>query len=108
MCDENLVVPKSNCTRITVFQHDTFLHHENFAAGHLFKDIFSRLFSFKYRKKENMKFFTVAIAIIAAVSAQSCNEKCGQELNKCKSGCGSSASCWERCNQNYYKCLDRC
>ena len=54
-----------------------------------------------------MKFFTVAVAIIAAVSA-GCREDCGTELNKCKSGCGSSASCWERCNTQYNKCLSNC
>ena len=108
MCDENLGVSKSDCNRKTVFQHDAFLHCENFETGSPFKNIFLNTFHYKTQKLENMKLSTVALAMIAAVSAQGCNEKCGQELNKCKSGCGSSASCWERCNQNYYKCLDRC
>ena len=55
-----------------------------------------------------MKLFTVAIAMIAVVSA-GCRDDCVDELNKCYSDCKTGdVHCAKACNRDYDKCFNEC
>ena len=55
-----------------------------------------------------MKLFTVAIAMIAVVSA-GCREDCQDEHSKCLTGCKvGNVNCVQMCKRDYDKCYHGC